>query len=191
MSVIDGLHKDFSDILTFLYKSGEISWRSVADENFRKVLLVAAASHFERSMTEVVVNFVEQVTAKDHPIKWLVQNKAVSRQYHTWFDWEKKNANRFFGLFGDSFKNHIAEKVKMSNDVELSIQAFLEIGRERNRLVHGDYGSFSLEKTSEEIYKLYSDAKAFVEWFPDELNRFTEEEALDRRLPLAVGNRRP
>lgn len=49
MNVIDGLHKDFSDILTFLYKSGEISWRSVADENFRKVLLVAAASHFERS----------------------------------------------------------------------------------------------------------------------------------------------
>lgn len=76
MSVIDGLHRDFSDILTFLYKSGEISWGSVADENFRKVLLVAAASHFE--------------------------------------------------------------------------------------------------KTSEEIYNLYSDAKAFVEWFPDELNRFTE-----------------
>ena len=177
VSVIDGLHEDFSNILKFLDEAGEISWRSIADENFRKVLLIAAASHFERSMTEVVVNFVEQVTAKDHPIKWLVQNKAVSHQYHTWFDWKKKNANKFFSLFGVSFKNHIAKKVRTNNDIETSIRAFLEIGHERNRLVHGDYGSFSLEKTSEEIYKLYSDAKAFVEWFPDELNRFTEEES--------------
>lgn len=174
MSAIDSLHSDFSDILEFLDESGEISWRSVADENFRKILLVAAASHFERSMTEVVVNFVEQVTAEDHPIKWLVQNKAVSRQYHTWFDWKAKNANQFFGLFGDSFKNHIVEKVRTDNDIDMSIRAFLEIGGERNRLVHGDYGSFSLEKTSEEIYELYDTAKKFIEWFPDELNRFTE-----------------
>ena len=117
MSAVDGLHNDFSDILNFLDESGEISWRSVADENFRKVLLVAATSHFERSITEVVVNFVEQVTSKDHLIKWFVQNKAVSRQYHTWFDWEKKNANKFFGLFGDSFKNHISEKVRTNNDL--------------------------------------------------------------------------
>ena len=175
MSVIDGLHEDFSNILEFLDESGEISWRSIADENFRKVLLIAAASHFERSMTEVVINFVEQVTAKDHPIKWLVQNKAVSRQYHTWFAWEGKNANKFFSLFGEPFKNHISDKV--NGEIETSIHAFLEIGHERNRLVHGDYGSFSLEKTSEEIYNLYSDAKTFIEWFPDELNRFTEEES--------------
>lgn len=174
MSVIDGLHEDFSDILEFLDESGEISWRSVADENFRKVLLIASASHFERSMTDVVVNFVEQVTGKDHPIKWLVQNKAVSRQYHTWFDWDSRNANKFFSLFGEPFKKHISEKVRTNNDIDLSIRAFLEIGHERSRLVHGDYGNFSLEKTSEEIYKLYSDAKAFVEWFPDELNSFTE-----------------
>ena len=26
----------------------------------------------------------------------LVKNKAVSRQYHTWFDWNSNNANAFF-----------------------------------------------------------------------------------------------
>ena len=46
MSAVDGLHNDFSDILNFLDESGEISWRSVADENFRKVLLVAADEPF-------------------------------------------------------------------------------------------------------------------------------------------------
>ena len=102
MSIVDGLHHEFTDILEFLDKSREISWRSVADENFRKVLLIAAASYFERSMTDAVMAFVEQETARDHPIRWLVQRKAISRQYHTWFAWKKNNANQFFSLFGDS-----------------------------------------------------------------------------------------
>ena len=138
--------------------------------------MIAAASHFERAMTDAVVNFVGQITAENHPIKWLVQNKAVSRQYHTWFAWNNRNANQFFSLFGEPFRNHIEERVNSDPKLKESIHAFLEIGRERNRLVHGDFGNFSLEKTSEEIYKRYSDAKIFVEWFPDVLNRFTKEE---------------
>jgi hypothetical protein len=56
----------------------------------------------------------------------------------------------------------------VDNDAELkaSIEAFLEVGRERNRLVHQDFGSFSMEKTSKEIYELYSAAMKFVDWFP-------------------------
>ena len=175
MSIVDGLHLEFTDILEFLDKSREISWRSVADENFRKVLLIAAASYFERSMTDAVMAFVEQETARDHPIRWLVQRKAISRQYHTWFAWKKNNANQFFSLFGDSVKDNLKEKVGQDNTLQRSIRAFLEIGRDRNRLVHEDFGNFPLEKTSAEIYELYSDAKIFVEWFPNELNRFTKE----------------
>lgn len=46
------------------------------------------------------------------------------------------------------------------------VQAFLEIGRERNRIVHQDYGAISLEKTAEEIYALYQKAEQFVEQLP-------------------------
>ncbi len=67
-------------------------------------------------------------------------------------------------------------KTEVARDASLgdSIHAFLEIGSGRNRLIHGDFVTFSLEKTSEEIYKLYEDAKRFVEWFPDALQKFTE-----------------
>ena len=175
-TIVDGLYKDFSAILDFLDKAGEVSWRSIANENFRKVLLIAAASRFEQSMRDVMLDFVKQTTAENHPLTWLVKKKVVDRQYHTWFSWEKRNANQFFQLFGEDFKNRMEEKVKNDSNLDSSIKAFLEIGRERNRLVHDDFGSFSLEKTYEEIYNLYSEAARFVEWFPDALKTFTEEE---------------
>jgi hypothetical protein len=117
-------------------------------------------------MTEAVLAFAAAVTADNHVLTWLVKNKAVSRQYHTWFDWEKKNANSFFGLFGEEFRECMRKCVSDDATLKMSIEAFLEVGRERNRLVHLDFGSFTLEKTVEEIYALYSMAMKFVEWFP-------------------------
>jgi hypothetical protein len=64
----------------------------------------------------------------------------------------------------------------VSDDAELktSIEAFLEVGRERNRLVHQDFGSFTLEKTADEIYTLYSTAMKFVEWFPTAIANYAK-----------------
>ena len=56
--------------------------------------------------------------------------------------------------------------VKTDDQLDISVKAFLEIGRERNRLVHQDYGTFTLEKTADEIYKLYQAALTFVEVLP-------------------------
>ena len=177
-TIVDSLYEDFSNMLAFLEEKGEVSWINVANENFRKVLLIAAASHFEKSMTDIVLNFVKQVTTENHPLTWLVRNKAVSRQYHTWFDWKASNANQFFRLVGTDFQNHMKDEVDDDSDLNSAIQAFMEIGRERNRLVHEDFGSFSLEKTSEEIHNLYIKAIQFVERFPEALKTFTEEGSL-------------
>ena len=57
-TVVDRLHEDFAGLLAVLDKAGEVSSRAVADENFRKSLLLAAASYFERRMTETVLSFV-------------------------------------------------------------------------------------------------------------------------------------
>ena len=78
----------------------------------------------------------------------IVRNKAVSRQYHTWFQWNARNANSFYGLFGSDFRKFMKRKVRDDNLGD-SVRAFLELGNERNRLVHQDYGVFVLEKTTE------------------------------------------
>jgi len=103
----------------------------------------------------------------------LVKNKAVSRQYHTWFDWQANNANAFFNMFGEDFRSHMIEIIKLDQNMAKSISAFLEIGRERNRLVHQDYGSFFLEKSAEEIFGLYVSAMVFVDFVPKALRDFS------------------
>ena len=53
-----------------------------------------------------------------------------------------------------------------------SVRAFLELGNQRNRLVHQNYGVFVLEKTTEEIHTLYRRAMVFVDIVPGALREF-------------------
>lgn len=176
-TVVERMHGEFNDLLSLLEEGGEISLRSVADDNFRKSLLLCAASFFEKTLCEVVANFVQKNSGNNPAIIEFVKNKAIHRQYHTWFSWKERNANSFFGLFGEEFKSHIVRKIKLDNKLEDSIKSFMELGEQRNRLVHQDYGTFSLEKTSAEIFQLYNSAMSFVfsvEIFLDEFTRLSE-----------------
>lgn len=176
-TVVDRLHEDFTGLLEVLDEAGEVSLRAVADENSRKSLLLAAASYFERRMTETVLSFVEDATNRNVLVTALVRNKAVSRQYHTWFQWDKNNANSFFGLFGSDFRDFMKQRIKDDDQLDDSVRAFLELGGERNRLVHEDFGAFTLEKTTEEIHALYRRALHFVEAVPGALREFDADRA--------------
>lgn len=176
-TVVDELHESFVGLLSVLDEAGEVSLRAVADKNLRKSLLLAAASYFERRMTETVMSFVEDATNRNMLIAALVRNKAVSRQYHTWFRWDGTNANSFFGLFGSDFRDFMKERIREDDDLDDSVRAFLELGRERNRLVHQDFGTFPLEKTTKEIHALYTRAMRFVDAVPDALREFNADRA--------------
>lgn len=173
-SIVERLHSEFRDLLVVLDDASEISLRSTADENFRKALLLAASSYFERIITGSVLSFVSSVSNGNPLVTNLVRNKAVSRQYHTWFNWDGKNANQFYGLFGKEFKTHMENRIDEDDDLDQAVRAFLEIGRDRNRLVHQDFGAFTLEKTSEEIFQLYRKAKQFVDEIPKALQTYTQ-----------------
>ena len=172
-TVVDKLYDDFNELVSFLKKGDEVSFCNLAGENFTKVLLLAAASYFEDRLVKELLEFVSEVSKENKLLVELVKKKALDRQYHTFFDWKGKNANQFFGLFGDSFKDFMKNEVE--NDAELAeaLRAFLEIGRERNRLVHQNFATFSLEKTVEEVYQSYQVALYFVESIPDKLRQFS------------------
>ena len=123
-------------------------------------------------MTEAVTSFVDDATKGNVLVAELVRNKAVSRQYHTWFQWEGSNANSFFALFGSGFRDVMKRRLTEDDEHGASVRAFLELGRERNRLVHQDFGTFPLEKTTEEIHALYLRALRFVEAVPGALREF-------------------
>ena len=171
-TVVERLHNEFNDLLQLLEKTDEISLKSMAEDNFRKVLLLASASYFERVVTDDVISFVDEISSSNPLIVSFLKNKAIKRQYHTWFNWEDKNANQFYGLFGSEYFDFMKNKIKNSSDLENAVRSFLELGRERNRLVHQDFATFSLEKTSLEIFSLFQKATFFVEYIPLSFKEF-------------------
>lgn len=79
-TIVDALHQEIEDLLGFLDAAREISLRNTVDGNFRKALLLAAASNFEKRLTEGVVAFVQELTSQDHVVAWLVKQRVVVRQ---------------------------------------------------------------------------------------------------------------
>lgn len=51
------------------------------------------------------------------------------------------------------------------------LRLFLIIGSERNKMVHGNFLEYKLEKTFEEIIQLHNDAKQFIEYLKKVFNR--------------------
>lgn len=168
-SDVDRIHKEFTDLIEFLASNGEVSLQSSADDAFRKVLTISAASYFEHVLTGIVMDFVEETVSAEIMVTALVRNRVVSRQYHTWFTWDAKNANGFFGMFGDGFRAHMAALVKAKPDLDRAVRAFLELGEGRNMLAHQNFAAFAMQKTSDEIFKLYQDAIPFIESVRSEL----------------------
>lgn len=153
----------------YLESNGEVSLRSSADESFRKVLLLAAASYFEHQVVRTILEYVVERTSDDPHIVELVRKKAIERQYHTYFDWRGNSANTFFGLFGSTFSDHMKALLKEDEEMRYAVRDFLELGNLRNQLVHQNFASFSLEKTVKEIYELYLSGIKFVDCLPAKL----------------------
>lgn len=184
-TVVDRLHTEFSALLSVLHEKQEISLLSSVDDNWRKSLLLSAASHFEYRMTDCIMSFVNDTANGNSLVTTFVKNKAVSRQFHSWFSWDAANANSFFGLFGTAFLTFMKEKVRRNEALSMSIKAFIELGAERNRLVHQDYGTFAMEKTADEIYELYKKALMFVVEFPKALSEFSDMQSNINETPTS------
>ncbi len=163
-SVVDRLHVDFKQIVEHLGAT-EISLQTSAEEIFRKNLLLAAASYFERRISEGLLDFIGRTGSPDLVVEF-VRKQAIERRYHTLFDWDRPNANKFFRLFGTPFGEYMEQYINDHPDFGESVRAFMEIGSERNRIVHQDFGSAPLEKTTDDIYRLYLRALLFVEQMP-------------------------
>lgn len=159
------IHQESNDISEHL-RTERPSLAATADDIFSKYLLLASASYFEDSVKATLLDYVAEMTGGDERLVEFVRNTVTARGYHTLFDWSRPNANQFWRLFGESFRNRMRERISQDANLEGSIKAFLELTRDRNRLVHGNIGAFSLEKTSSEIYDAYTTALEFVETLP-------------------------
>lgn len=169
-TIIDQQFESGNALVSYLKAQQELTLSNEAENNFSKNILLSAASYFENVISETVIEFAKVHSDNDDLIISIIRQKAVSRQYHTYFQWDgSKNANSFFSLFGDDFKNKMSKKVKVDPIFEEAIKAFYQIGQERNKMVHQNFAEIVLDKTAEEIYKLYQTALFFIDTIKIEL----------------------
>lgn len=174
-TIIDSFYKEFTDLLKFLDDSKEISLRSTVDATFKRTLALEAVSYFEQEITTILKKFVDQKSNSNTLLNNFVENKAIARQYHTFFDWEVKNANRFFSLFGNEFKLSAIQDIKADVELDKAIKDFIDLGSNRNELVHLGFANVALNKTAEEVYHQFQQARKFITFIDAKLNELQEE----------------
>jgi hypothetical protein len=171
-TIIDAIYKDFADLAIFLQKAGEVSLLTVVDSTFKKTLAISAASFFEDKIRRILLETVTERSANDKLIHNFIKNKAIERQYHTYFQWRGKNANSFFGLFGEAFRDSAIRDINGDENLSDSITAFLELGNTINELAHLNFASFALDMTTGEVYQKYKKALLFVNYLEGKLKKF-------------------
>lgn len=168
---IQKLVESYQALHSFLTENNMISEDVEVQDHYRKILLLSCASFYESEITSVIRQFVKANSTNDMVYEFL-NSKAIERQYHTYFDWKNTSANinSFLGLFGNQFKQQISSELKERDDLQKCVKAFIEIGRERNKMVHENFLEYNLEKTFDEIILLHNEALDFISFLKRAFN---------------------
>ena len=161
-TIIDVLIERHYEISNSLASQCEITLKSYVDDDFRKVLILSIASFFEHQILEAVGGLAK--TADSRQLEFLVKAKAIDRQYHTYFEWRGRNANKFLSLFGTDFKREVSDEIKSDSSLDEGCRSFLQLGNTRNKLVHGNFADQSIDYALDEIIDLYRKSLGFVEF---------------------------
>ena len=176
---IEELWSDHRELIKYLREDKQVQFLVRAEESFSKTLLIAAASYFEVQLCAAIVGLYGDPSDGTDVLAQFVVKQGINRRFSQMFDWgdstrSARNANRFYGLFGSDFSNHMKKRVLGDRRLDEAVQAFLELGNLRNQMVHGNYADFQLGKNVEEVYSLYEKARYFVSDFPLAVQEFTE-----------------
>ena len=170
--IIVKLKDDHQQVMERLDQASLPSLEATVDDIFKKFLLLCGASYCEGRMTEILVNLYKDSCGDERALSTFVQKQALERQYFKLFDWESRNANKLFDLFGIDFKKHMQKKVNDDRDLDESIRAFLELGSLRNQAVHENLATFSLDKNADDVFELYQKTDHFLRVFSSEIRQF-------------------
>jgi hypothetical protein len=164
--LVDLLFTEHSELMAYLQEHNQPSFAGTLQSTKPKIVLLAGASYLEVEVQRAVTDFYEEVTGSHNEAIAFVRNKAIKRQYHTYFGWDSGTVNTFFGLFGDECLANYKNLAKTDQALLKSAKDFCLLGSLRNQLVHGNYAAFNLDKTAEEVYELYLSAASFVDRIP-------------------------
>ncbi|MGR3976853.1 hypothetical protein FW754_04070 [Acinetobacter sp. 1207_04] len=159
-SLIHDMYLDYSEdnkiLNSILINHAELtSFYSGYNNLYTKSFLVACSNSFEKKWLDFLPNFL----SGDNPLtKNFIRTQAVDRKFHTMFDWKNNSAGPFYGAFGEDFKKFIAGKIKADKYLKSKQDAFLELGKLRNLIVHEGIHNFNLQRDIKSVYELFNNS---------------------------------
>ncbi len=160
-SIVDELYVNFLEVISSIPVE-EITRKNLTTNELTKNYVLAIGSFFEHTITELLVDYVCNATNNNETIISLIKNKAIKRQFHTYFNWDGNNVNTFLTLLGDIKTKQFNEELKDKQELKDGVASFLTLGRKRNELVHTNFGAISIEKTIEEYAEEFGRSKFFL-----------------------------
>lgn len=168
MNDVERIFNELSAVRDLLRAQGTASDVVAFEELGAKTLLLCAASYFERSICSSLLEIASE-TGSVSIFCTFIEKQALERKFHSMFDWERSNANKFFSLFGPEFSGWIRQQVSNNADIDPSVREFMFVNNQRNILVHGNFAASSAGVTFTEAWEKYKTALRFVEWLPTKL----------------------
>ena len=167
---IENQYKDAKDLFNYLMDKDEVSYATYIDDVYKKVLLLSAASYFEKTISTTLIDFANKAGKSDIRLAYLIQNKVIQRQYHTFFNWDSKNSNQFWGMFGDEQKERARSRIDQDEQIKDAEIAFLKLGKQRNLLVHENFAEQVINDTVDDIYNNYRRACIFIDFIREQFS---------------------
>lgn len=178
---VERLYDDLRRLVEALKLTGKPSLAVSVSETASKSLLMSAASRFEADCMSMFRRVAD--TRGAGYLGNFAINQGVVRKYHSLFDWEAANANKFFQLFGDELRVAAAQRVEKDTSFAAAVTQFLWIGRKRNELVHSDFVAFPLDNTLEELIDKYRVASRFLPHVEALLSKTSEGNDASWKIP--------
>ncbi len=162
-SRITELINGYYDVHNYMISQGQISFANDVDSYYKKILVFSCASLFENLICNSI--YEKAKASSPAPIAEFIRNKAIERQYHTYFNWKEQKVSSihgFLGLWGEDFKTSFLSIAKNDEALNDGIKAFLIIGNERNLMAHENFIEYNPSRTFKEVETLYKQAEYFV-----------------------------
>ncbi|WP_023270162.1 HEPN domain-containing protein [Acinetobacter gyllenbergii] len=155
--VLSELIRSESDLISFYTNYNNI---------FPKLFAVAAANFFEKYICDLIIlTFCDQKSLFSE----FISNQALERKYHSMFNWKESNANQFYGLFGETFKEHMKSLLKHNTLMKDNEKEFMFLGKVRNEIVHKGISTYNLNKTASEINTTFEKSILFITFLFDQI----------------------
>lgn len=174
-ATIKSMFGEYEENHTFLIEHAQVGFASDYKSQFSKMLLISTASYFETRITDLIKEIFRSEECS--LLNSFLEKKALSRQYHTLFNWKQGGAgiNQFFSYLGKDFSKFVASVEKKDEKLTDAFANFMQIGAKRNALVHDNYATFNLDWTPEEIMSRFDSALHFTDTLLDIVDSYRKQ----------------